>query len=296
MKKIKVGLLLLMLCILCGCAQQQAETLPPAEVITEPVAEVTEAVTEAPTEPPTQPPTEPVADRARDLIRKGDYEGALVLLETEPETEETAFLRLRAQLGDPQAGDIVTLGRYEQDADEENGPEQIQWVVLTNQNGKAFLLSLYCLDTKPYHDVIDGKVTWAQSALRTWLNEDFYNAVFTEAEKLLLAETELSTSDNPRYETPGGENTLDRVFLLSLEEVDIYLDEDLKKGQTTAYTRKNGCYDNAMDYGWWWLRSPGKVRRDACYVDALGKVSLYGYVVHRPGWSVRPAIWIDLNV
>ena len=31
-------------------------------------------------------------------------------------------------------------------------------------------------------------------------------------------------------------------------------------------------------------------------MDALGKISYYGYVVHCGRWSVRPAIWIDLNV
>ena len=81
--------LLLIICILCGCGAQPVQTESPSEPVTEPVAEVTEVPTELPTEPPTEPPTEaptePVADRARDLIRSGDYDGALVLLVEVPE-------------------------------------------------------------------------------------------------------------------------------------------------------------------------------------------------------------------
>ena len=292
--------LLLIICILCGCGAQPVQTESPSEPVTEPVAEVTEVPTELPTEPPTEPPTEaptePVADRARDLIRSGDYDGALVLLEEEPDNEETAYLRLRAQLGDVETGEIITLGRYEQDAEEGNGPEPVEWAVLTTEDNKAFLLSLYCLDSRPYNNVIDGPVTWAESALREWLNGEFCDSVFAEEEQRLLLETELENADNPRYGTPGGENTADRVFLLSLDEVKAYVDADLGKGRTTAYARSHRADRNSSGDGWWWLRSPGTVRRDACYVDALGKISYYGYVVHRGGWSVRPAIWIDLNV
>lgn len=302
MKRIYV--LLLLACLLWGCSAQPDETELPTELTTETVTEVTETPTEmptespaeAPTELPTEPPTEPTADRARGMIRDGDYAGALELLEEEPETEETAYLRLRAQLGDVKTGDHITLGRYEQDALEENGPEPVEWVVLTAEEGKAFLLSLYCLDSRPYNNVIDGPVTWAESALREWLNGDFYHSVFSEEEQLLLLEAELENPDNPRYGTPGGEDTTDRVFLLSLDEVKAYLEGDLRKGRTTAYARSHRSDRNATGDGWWWLRSPGTVRRDACYVDALGKISYYGYVVHRGGWSVRPAIWIDLSV
>lgn len=42
-------------------------------------------------------------------------------------------------------GSIVAFGRYEQDGNEENGPEEIEWVVLDVQDGKVLLLSKYGL-------------------------------------------------------------------------------------------------------------------------------------------------------
>ena len=48
-------------------------------------------------------------------------------------------------------GGIVTFGRYEQDGNEENGPEGIEWIVLDVQDGKVLLLSKYGLEVKPYN-------------------------------------------------------------------------------------------------------------------------------------------------
>ena len=48
-------------------------------------------------------------------------------------------------------GSIVAFGRYEQDGNEENGPEEIEWVVLDVQDGKVLLLSKYGLEVKPYN-------------------------------------------------------------------------------------------------------------------------------------------------
>ena len=36
-------------------------------------------------------------------------------------------------------GGIVTFGRYEHDGNEENGPEEIEWIVLDVQDGKVLL-------------------------------------------------------------------------------------------------------------------------------------------------------------
>lgn len=285
-----VVLALLVICLLCGCATPVAQPeTEPTEVTTEPTEESTEPETEAPTEPP-------VPDTARELIRNGEYQAALELLETVQEDEEVAFLKLRAELGDVAVGDQVTLGSYEQDNVTDNGKEEILWVVLAVEEEKALLVSLRCLDTQPYHDVIDGHTTWADSTLRQWLNEDFLTEAFSETEQLLLEETELANPDNPFYWTPGGENTVDRVFLLNREEAMEYLTGELKRAEVTDYAYAKGCYRNGSRNGWWWLRSPGVYSRDAMYLDANGELSVYGYIVHRPGWAIRPAIWIDLSV
>lgn len=292
-------LALMVICLLCACTAPAAQPdgtqvtearLPePTGESTEPTQETTEPETEAPTEPP-------VADTAREMIRLGEYQEAYDLLQTAEETEEIRYLKLRAEIGEVTEGGMVILGSYEQDNDHENGGEPIAWVVLKTDGDKAMLLSLSCLDTQPYHDVIDGRTTWAESTLRQWLNEDFLTAAFNQTEQQFLLETELANPDNPVYNTQGGENTLDRVFLLSLEEVYHDLPQNLRYAQVTEFAKSKGCYLNASGNGWWWLRSPGVYSRDAAYIDSVADISEYGYIVHRPGWAVRPAIWIDLGV
>ena len=56
-------------------------------------------------------------------------------------------------------GDTITFGSYEQDNNLDNGSEPIEWMVLDIQDGKAFLLSRYGLDTKPYNTV-EMDITW----------------------------------------------------------------------------------------------------------------------------------------
>ena len=48
-------------------------------------------------------------------------------------------------------GDYVIFGTYEQDYNTENGPEPIEWLVLDKKEGKALVLSKYCLDLVAYH-------------------------------------------------------------------------------------------------------------------------------------------------
>lgn len=278
-----------LICLLSACVAPAEESVPTTKA-TEGTTQITEPVTEEVTEPPTEPPVEV----AREMIREGAYEEAQKHL-IDVEGDEAQMLRLRAGLGDVAVGDEIAFGRFEQDNDTENGPEEIVWIVAGKEGDKALLLSLYCLDTRQFHDK-NGAVTWKESPLRAWLNGEFCDGAFTAAEQMLLSETELVNSDNPRYATTGGENTVDRVFLMSYDEVNQYLTSSQRCAQVTAYADGRDCYNNASGYAYWWLRSPGVYSRDAMYVAPNGEPSLYGYVVNRYRWAVRPAVWIDLSV
>lgn len=43
--------------------------------------------------------------------------------------------------------------------------------------------------------------------------------VFTDKEKACVCQSIIHTSDNPIYGTDGGEDTMDYLFLLSIDEV-----------------------------------------------------------------------------
>lgn len=191
-------------------------------------------------------------------------------------------------------GDTVTLGSYEQDGDASNGAEPIEWVVLAKEDGRALLLSKYALDSRSYNDDYED-VTWATCDLRSWLNGEFYEAAFSAGDQALVAESGLANPDNASWGTPGGADTQDRVFLLSIDEVEQYLPTyEERVCLPTAQAVANGArtYENgACD---WWLRSPGGVARRAAGVYSYGSVYSCGWNVDHGGYAVRPALWVNL--
>ena len=297
MRKTTLSLLLALALLLCGCGapaqapEPEAVPAPTPEVTPQPTPEVTPQPTPEPTSAP-----DPV-ETARELIRAGRYADAAELLATLPESEETAALSLRAALGDPREGDSVLFGRYEQDNRTDNGAEDIEWIVLAREGDQLLLLSRCALDSMPYHDVHYGPTTWKDCALRAWLNSEFLEAAFTGAEQKLLVEATLSNPDNPAYHTPGGEDTVDRVFLLSYAEARTYVVGTKNAfARVTDYATARGGSHIYDGMGWWWLRSPGTKVYNACHIDNHGTLSLYGYIASRPHWVVRPAIWLELGV
>ena len=192
-------------------------------------------------------------------------------------------------------GSTVIFGTYEQDNDPDNGAEALEWIVLENDGEKAFLLSRYCIDTVPYNEV-KTNMTWAQCTLRTWLNSTFMDAAFTREEQAIILETEVVNDNNPYSFAIGGADTVDQVYLLSIEECLYYLPTKADRiAQPTAYAVANNGYvdDNKT---LWWLRSPGTRRVDAAAIGTDGTYSGYGSRdVNRPSVTVRPVLWITLG-
>ena len=129
-------------------------------------------------------------------------------------------------------GDIVQFGAYEQDAVLSNGYEAIDWVVLDKQDGKVLLLSRYCLCG------VSGEsfVTWESSEERTWLNDNFYNMSFSTAQQQNICTTTIHTPDNSNTGTPGGNDTEDKIFVLSVEEVEQYFLSDIGSNSLGVYS------------------------------------------------------------
>ena len=193
-------------------------------------------------------------------------------------------------------GQIITFGRYEQDNNLENGPEPIEWIILDVQDGKRLLISKYGLDCQPYHQS-HGKTTWAYSSLRNWLNSTFLKTAFITSEQNVILNATVdnnSSQGNSNWNTIGGNNTIDRIFLLSYAEANQYFDSDDDRiSQATDYAKGQGAHINSSnDSCWWWLRSPGSNQDDAADVGAGGALG-YNTAVNYDGDTVRPAIWID---
>lgn len=188
--------------------------------------------------------------------------------------------------------DIVTFGAYEQDNDPQNGPEPLQWKVLKKSGKRMLLFTEKIIDARAFHDTY-GPTRWRVSNMRTWLNGDFIQTAFTEEEQKLIPEVELPDSGNDYYGVIPGKETVDRVFLLSADEMNAYFRTDpSRQAQPTEYAKARGFSRNPD--GWWWLRNPGEDASHASLVYKSGNIFLLGERVTRDYIGVRPALWVEL--
>ena len=171
--------------------------------------------------------------------------------------------------------------------------EPIKWRVLQSENEEAFLLSDVILDTQAYNTDFEY-ITWEESSLRAWLNGKFINRAFSDEEKEKINITEIVNQDNPDYGTEGGNDTSDKIFLLSSAEVDEKKDGK-KYGFLNEGTRECMVSNFLQTGGGWWLRSPGRSSRGAARVDYDSKVDRYGSRVDRDNDGVRPALHLNLS-
>ena len=166
----------------------------------------------------------------------------------------------------------------------------LDWIVLTVENGKALILSEKILEERAYHSKDQDDIAWEKCSLREFLNGSFYNSTFSEQEKKWIIETRLTNR--------SGNNTDDRVFLLSVDEVNEYM------GDNAHINMRNAKI--AGGTSWWWLRSPGNSSNSAAGVSYRGTVSVYDVDGKVPvggplanafifsGGGVRPALWLNL--
>ena len=199
------------------------------------------------------------------------------------------------KLKNAEAGDTFMLGTYEQDGNTSNGAEEVEWIVLAQEDDKVLVISKYALDCVAYNTEFESS-SWETCTLRAWLNEDFYNATFSKAEKKAIATTTVTADSNPMFGTDPGKDTQDPMFLLSVNETKKYApDRDLLKCKPTKYATYGQIETNDAGYCKWWLRSPGLSPADATAVGYWGFVYGQGNYVFFQFYGVRPAMWIDLG-
>ena len=209
--------------------------------------------------------------------------------------------KLKVELKAVAVRDRVFFGAYEQDNNISNGKEKIEWLVLEKENNRILVISDKVLDCKQYNTSFDD-VTWATCSLRKWLNGTFLNTAFGSAEQAMIADTSVSADINPQYSTDPGNATTDKVFLLSINEVNRYFDSDgARKCVPTAYAIANGASTSISSTKGGaatclrWLRSPGRSQVYAAGVDYDGSFYYGGISVVCDYVGARPALWINLG-
>ena len=206
-------------------------------------------------------------------------------------------------------GNYVTFGTYPQ-TKAGNDATPIEWLVLARDGNKALLISRYALDAQPYNKDYTS-VTWETCTLRKWLNGTFYNKAFSSAEQAAILTTNVDNSKNQCYSgwsTSGGNNTQDKVFLLSYAEANKYFGVTYDNSSNTksrvaptayaiaqeAWTSSSNKTADSTDAGWWWLRSPGSYQDCAALVYSDGSLFSF-FSVNDASGSVRPALWVNIE-
>lgn len=159
--------------------------------------------------------------------------------------------------------------------------ETLSWVVLDPTEG--FVICENVIDSQAYQNYIyynnnnNGNgwddyynstecthyaADWPTCSLREWLNKEFYNTAFTSSQKSQIAIT-LNDNKSPIYQPYYSDDTFDRIFLLSYNDVKYSFGEQNSSfwaKKSTDYAQCQGCpssksSDFYLGNSSWWLRS-----------------------------------------
>lgn len=184
----------------------------------------------------------------------------------------------------------ITFGKYYNDTNE---LEDIEWIILEENEESMLLITKYAINSVPYNNSLK-ETTWDNSDIRTWLNEEFYNMAFTDAEKNAIISTNNKAQINPNHkDTPIGKDTKDNVFLLSYDEIVYYFPNKENRLLTpTNYAIMQGCYTNSDGNVAWWTRSVGISETSPEYLASAGDFGNREHQVNENIIGTRPAVWI----
>ncbi|MCR5702341.1 MAG: fibronectin type III domain-containing protein [Lachnospiraceae bacterium] len=210
--------------------------------------------------------------------------------------------------------DKITFGSYPQNA--KAVAEPIKWRILDiDSSGNALLLADKGLDYKIYNEKgikkIDGdeeldySCAWETCTLRRWLNgtdnyandsNAFINAAFSDEEIKSIINTTVINGDN---------NTIDKVYLLSIDEVknsaygfvNVYeIGDKTRIAKPTDYATMYGVRrysdDENPENCWWGLRTLEDNNSYSSVVSNSGQTS------KSPVWHaecVRPVLHVNLS-
>ena len=207
--------------------------------------------------------------------------------------------------------DAITFGRYPQSKVNDSELEPIEWLVLERDDEKVLLISKYILECKSYNEeYID--ITWENSTIRKWLNDDFYNIAFNDDEKKKILDSKV-VNNVIEYKFNGGNDTSDKIYLLSSSEVikyffKTYPENENKKvvAKPTEYSKRNlGNVRVFIEgvpgdfwfskYSLWWLRTPGDEKNEVATIRNTGFLNKKGDRVHNFACGIRPVMLMSIK-
>jgi len=205
----------------------------------------------------------------------------------------------RKSKAQPRIGSTVRLGNYD-------------WRVLDIEGDRMLVLSERVIEKREYNEE-SVDVTWEGCTLRGYLNDVFLNTFSLEEQDRILPMSN-QNKDNLWYDVKGGNVTDDRIFLLSMEELDgyfgdsgdyvnmrrkkyvggkhRYIPDENGSGLSNKYDKDRMAKDMNGEASWWWSRSPGSLNSRAIGVNDDGHIYVIGLSVVLALGGVRPAMWV----
>ncbi|TGY97790.1 hypothetical protein E5329_02740 [Petralouisia muris] len=229
--------------------------------------------------------------------------GSYPQTEIDAESDRALYVQLEnasyTESGDVQIGE----NRYRRVEKSDNNYsyfkwEPIIWKILRADDSELFLMSNEALDAKYYDNSSNTSYDWENSLLRSWLNDTFYNAAFSDTEKSAIINKTVQNEANPSYSTGGGNSTEDNVYLLSIQEAETSVNGF--RGDSSATSSREiqsssyACHMGA-DAGnsRCWLRSPGGSSSYAAIVDKTGRVDRFGSNKSSGALAVVPVLHVS---
>lgn len=227
--------------------------------------------------------------------------------------------------------DCIWFGNYWQNdtngdgvADKNDEKQPIKWRVLSVNGDDAFIIADQNLDVKQYNEIARSFNTWGQCTLRSWLNgydasanqegkdytkDNFLDNAFSNVEQDAIKITNVVNEKNPDWDTNGGKNTKDKVYLLAISEAsnesygfysNYRTESKTREAKNTEYTKKCGAHTSAngsySGNGQWWLRTQGINTNVTSYINDDGEcISYISFCNVDLNMAVRPALHINLS-
>lgn len=179
--------------------------------------------------------------------------------------------------------------------------EPIEWKILSSSDGTYSLVSNILLDVRVFDNSSNN---YANSNIRSWLNEDFYNSAFALSDSIIKTTRVDNSASTLIYDidTYACEDTDDKVYLLSFKD---YLNGDYfyEDGSRYCPITDWAVVNNAMYWsvnddqsnqhnGYYWMRSPLPTNSSWAMLVYYSANPGSAIAVNANGICVRPALTI----
>ncbi|MBR5969334.1 MAG: hypothetical protein IK016_03190 [Lachnospiraceae bacterium] len=170
----------------------------------------------------------------------------------------------------PAVGSTVSFGTYL--------GTSLNWRVLHRDGGQILILCEQLVETKPFTETHIG-VAWEYCTLRKWLATEFYTNAFSIQEQNRIAAVMAENPANPTDpHTVTRRPTEEKVFVLSMQEVERYFPSEAERASTGNY---------------WTRTSANRSESGAVIVSAEGAFQTVD--ARDVAAGVRPCLWLILE-